>query len=360
MNSKSSPLTVAMLIDEWFPSQDRQVGSYGGTQVHVKELKNHLETDHQATVVLFYQSHQHIILKMLWPVIALLDVLLYNRYHKLSLIHVHGIWSAIPAKIAAHLLNIPIIYTVHNHPQLDDPSNPLAHWLERFVLTKIVYTQQITVSKSFTQYKNVNRDIKIIPNGVNVKHYDRVKVEKNAQPTLIWVGRDDPTKGLDVLKKAIVKIRKKIPNLQTELVADGRLQGVELIKAYKRAHVFALSSLTESQPITLLEAWAAKLPVVVTDVGDNGLMVEHGVNGYIVEAGNAQQLAHYLIKTLRARTSSIAMAVKGYEWVNNHYSWKQVSRETYKTYLQTIKLHNKLNSTTYQLESANQPASTQV
>jgi glycosyltransferase involved in cell wall biosynthesis len=55
--------------------------------------------------------------------------------------------------------------------------------------------------------------------------------------------------------------------------------------------VFALSSVAEGMPITLLEAMAAGLPVVATDVGGVASMVEAGVTGTLVPAGDPHALA---------------------------------------------------------------------
>lgn len=55
--------------------------------------------------------------------------------------------------------------------------------------------------------------------------------------------------------------------------------------------VFALSSIAEGMPLTVLEAMAARLPVVATDVGSVALVVEDGVTGTLVPAGNPHAMA---------------------------------------------------------------------
>lgn len=58
--------------------------------------------------------------------------------------------------------------------------------------------------------------------------------------------------------------------------------------------VFALSSIAEGMPVTLLEAMAARLPVVATDVGGVALVVEAGVTGTLVPAGDPRAMANAL------------------------------------------------------------------
>ncbi len=55
--------------------------------------------------------------------------------------------------------------------------------------------------------------------------------------------------------------------------------------------VFALSSIAEGMPVTLLEAMAASLPVVATDVGGVALVVENGVTGTLVPARDPDAMA---------------------------------------------------------------------
>ena len=58
--------------------------------------------------------------------------------------------------------------------------------------------------------------------------------------------------------------------------------------------VFALSSIAEGMPVTLLEAMAAKLPVVATNVGGVALVVEAGITGTLVPAGDPRAMANAL------------------------------------------------------------------
>ena len=67
-----------------------------------------------------------------------------------------------------------------------------------------------------------------------------------------------------------------------------------------QADVFALSSLSESfGPIVILEAMAAGLPIVATNVGGIPDIVEEGVNGYLVNAKNPDELADRILVLLQ-------------------------------------------------------------
>lgn len=63
--------------------------------------------------------------------------------------------------------------------------------------------------------------------------------------------------------------------------------------------VFVLSSIAEGMPVTLMEAMAAGLPVVATDVGGVASVVENGVTGTLVPAGDPPALANALSAYIR-------------------------------------------------------------
>lgn len=330
-----SPANIAMLIDSWFPGKKR-VGMVGGGQVHVKELIQRISQKYPATFTLYFPAYDNPLYRFFWPFIAYLRLVETHRQHPFSLIHAHGPASSFVAAFAAQTLRLPAITTVHGTHLMDLHSKNPRTWFQRRAYTQKKFAAVISVSSAFLKYPNVNTNIQVIPNGVDVTEFDVVRVDKYPDPTLIWVGRDDPSKGVNILRQAIAKVRKKVPNLQAKLVTGGALTGKALIRAYKRSHLFVLPSLAEGQPITLLEAWAAKLPVVATSVGDNPSMVKNGINGYLVEPGNSTQLADAIHRVLRARNKDIKMGEAGYQMVKQDYTWDKTAAATWKVYQQVM------------------------
>jgi D-inositol-3-phosphate glycosyltransferase len=169
------------------------------------------------------------------------------------------------------------------------------------------------------------------------------------RPTLLFVGRIQPLKGLDVAVEALALLRGRHPGAQLVVVggasgADGpgevarthelvarrgladAVQFVEpqphhmLSTWYRAADVVVVPSRSESFGLVALEAAACGVPVVAADVGGLRTLVEPGRTGYLVSgrdpAGYAAAIARVLDAPAHAATlarGASSMAA-GYRW----------------------------------------------
>ncbi len=91
--------------------------------------------------------------------------------------------------------------------------------------------------------------------------------------------------------------------------------------------VVAVPSFTEGLPNVVLEAFCAGVPVVATCVGGTPEVVENGVNGYLVPAGDPVSLARQLLRTLDAPDTGRGMGAQGREYVQRHFHFARQSSE---------------------------------
>jgi glycosyltransferase involved in cell wall biosynthesis len=149
---------------------------------------------------------------------------------------------------------------------------------------------------------------------------------------LVFVGRVVPIKRLDVLLDALAQARRSEPRLRLALVGDGdRRPGLERQAAelgiagdvrflgYRRelqpifaaADVAVLSSDNEGTPVSLIEAGAAGLPAVATDVGGVREVVTGGT-GILVPRGDVTALADAIVDMAgdRKRRQSLGRAAQ--------------------------------------------------
>lgn len=329
-------IKVAVLIDAWFPF-------YGGGQVHVKEITKNLQK--QCEFEIFHSPSARPASRILWSARVIPQVIKDHKQKKFDLVHAHAFLAGIPGKAISRALNLPVVFTIHGSHILDIYQDikikkifkppKWKYFLEKMILTGLRYDYQISVAERFLSYDNVNQKIAVIANGVNVSDFDSVKTGKNKQFTIIFVGRQDKIKGISYLDSAFKKLKQKHPDIKLVKVSGGRAAGKQLIKLYKSSHLFVLPSLAEGQPISLLEAWAAKLPVIVTRVGDNAKMVEEGINGYLVPPADESELYQAMLKAYE-NSALEELGQAGYNLVKKSYTWKQAARKTLKVYKEVL------------------------
>lgn len=162
-----------------------------------------------------------------------------------------------------------------------------------------------------------------VGNGVDVKEFESIARKPHQKFTVLCIARRDPVKGIDILEKAVAKL----PGVKLHLVS-GRMR---TMADFAAADLYVLPSLSEGFPIVLLEAMAAKLPIVATDVGDCKKLVEKANCGLIVQSGNVEALAQ-AIKTMIANKNRVKMGERGFAYVKAYHSWEKVATVYYSVY----------------------------
>jgi glycosyltransferase involved in cell wall biosynthesis len=164
-----------------------------------------------------------------------------------------------------------------------------------------------------------------------------------ASVTFIFVGHLTTNKGPDVLLRAskILKqngIRFRVVicgqgplyhdleqdiqtfDLASEVELRGWITGELLISALWDAQVFVLPTHSEGMPNALLEAMAAGLPVISTRVSSIPEIVDVGVNGLLVQPGNAEELANAMQQMASSAKTRKIMGSNNLTYVRERHS----------------------------------------
>jgi len=358
-------MKVAVLIDTWSPV-------VGGGQINAWEISKRIAKKGVEIDIVTRNCGQDRLQKIknlriykLGPKTTTFDSLskilfIFKSYFFISkrdynLVHAHAFLPGITARLLMVFKGISAIFTVHGTSINTGLNNYFSKWLEKFILTEVNYSAQITVSRDFLKIKNVNNKIYYVPNGVDVSVFDKIKVKKFGQPTLIFVGRLHPQKNLETLISAMNIVKSLIPDIKLLIVGEGELKaklqkrvkdlkleqnvkflghrmGKDLILLNKSSHLFILPSIYEGQPLTLLEAWASRLPVIVTKTGDCQYLVKNGQNGYLIENPyNVNKIAHSIIKALNSKNLG-KLGQNGYNFVKQNISWGKSADQMFKIY----------------------------
>jgi len=294
---------------------------------------------------------------------------------RIDLIHAHDWLVAQAAFELKDRYEKPLVSTIHSteagrrggirsdyERTINEVERQLVHQSWRVLCCSNYMADQ--VSKTFDVDRN---KVKVIRNGVDTSRFD-VKInyelvkQRYALPEeklVLFVGRLVYEKGVHVLIGAVPKVLATYPNAKFVIVGEGGMKesllgetwnfGVShkvfftgfvdrktLITLYKVSDVAVFPSLYEPFGITALEAMAAQVPVVASDVGGLSEIVEHDKTGVKVYSNNSDSLAWGIIKVLTDPKYADSLRRSAYRKIVDEYNWNKISNEVIDVYRQTL------------------------
>jgi glycosyltransferase involved in cell wall biosynthesis len=250
-----------------------------------------------------------------WRVISLARRLRAFRPELLQTFLFHGNMAG---RIAGKLAGVPVIVSGIRVAEREKAWHVR---LERW--TRGLVAQHVCVSRAVADFSIREAHLRpetvtVIPNGVDVDRFQNAEplsnVELGAPPETKWliaIGRLHPQKGHLLLLEAVAPLLRADPQWRLLIVGEGPLRGdlerhiadlacsaqivlagfrSDVPRLLRTASLFVLPSLLEGLPNVVLEAQAACLPVIASDVEGIREIVQPGVTGLITEAGNVAEL----------------------------------------------------------------------
>lgn len=260
----------------------------------------------------------------------------YVKKSKIELIHSHGKGAGMYARPLRLLCpGVRIVHTFHGIylEQYKTGLREIYCWIEHFL--GYLTDQFICVSQSEREEAlrlgfAEDKKIRVICNGVNIELFDAIQPQKLEYRNLFGFAEDDyvivcvarleKMKGHLCLLRAFAQLVLDYPKCRLLLVGDGpdrksiekEIQMLEIEERVvlagfrhdvpqllKSFDLFASMSLKEGMPYTLVEALAAEIPIVATNVIGNRDVIKDGVNGFLTEVEDVQavkRVMEYAIK----------------------------------------------------------------
>ena len=235
------------------------------------------------------------------------------RRHKIDIVHSHMYRSNVPATIAARMARVPVmIAQVHN---VETWESARQRWMDRFLCrwrTTIVGVSD-RVRRDVIEELGVDpARTRVLYNGVDIARFSNGSLRAPARAALgfgpediviIYHGRLVDQKNPEALLKIAYEVAARRQRVFVLVVGEGPCrQTLELGAAARgvddrmrflgqrddipallnASDIAVLPSFKEGFSNSLIEAMAAGLPIVATDVGGNAEAVEHGKSGWIV------------------------------------------------------------------------------
>ncbi len=286
----------------------------------------------------------------------LLERLKRGRY---DILHTHTHYSNLIGVIIGWLMRIPVRVATQ-HTSLS--CFPRWFWrLSGLVMNSRCTSKIIAVSNETKQFctsrmKVREEKVVVVHNGVDVQEYNPRKVSSSAQDSLrksiglsngdsliLTVARLVPEKGHLYLIEAAAQVVKQRPDARFVFIGEGPLRNIleehtrslhlqdyvrflglreDVAELLSITSVFVLPAIAEAMPLSVLEAMASGVPVVVTDVGGVKEVINNGVSGLIVPPANSNELAQSILKLLNDQHLSRVMGRNARERVMRELGWE--------------------------------------
>ncbi len=245
---------------------------------------------------------------------------LYKLLSKIKpdIIHTHIQSSAYAFLYYLFHSKVKKVHTIHTLPQTEFTKfHMFVQWLEYKFLNVVPVAVSDTV-KLHTQrvYRLSGGRVKCVYNGINTEFFKPMHNNLKSDFTLINVANFSVWKRQCDIVKAMAKTDGNIKCIfagdggtkdKTQKLANrlgvydrclflGRINSEEEVKNYlNKANAFILTSEFEGTPISIIEAYACGLPVIVTDVGGIRDLTDDGINGYLCKKGDIDDIAHKIM-----------------------------------------------------------------
>ncbi len=232
------------------------------------------------------------------------------RQRNIQLVHSHLYGAVIGASLASLISKTRHVGTLHDLYSLSDrPGRVLALRIAHILGTEIATVAEVIESTIRQRSIFGWRRLRTIHNGITIKPNSDIKRKRpgnNDAPTVrfVCVARLVALKRIDLLILAAARINKNF-KYQIVIAGDGPERGTleqlaasmgvavqvsflgfrqDVSKILRESDCFVLASSSEGLSYSVMEAMAAGIPAIVTDVGGNSELVVHGETGMLVKA----------------------------------------------------------------------------
>ncbi|NCD09649.1 MAG: glycosyltransferase family 1 protein [Negativicutes bacterium] len=291
----------------------------------------------------------------------------FLRINRIDVIHTHLFAANTVGRIAGKFAGVPVIISTEHNTYVN--RSPLCVMIDKIlarITSKIVAVsnsvldfsaKQTAINKSIYEYiPNCVPLDKISPMSTDAQVEKKLQFGLNPETQIVLsVGRLTEQKGFPYLFRAAQEVIQSCPNTAFLVVGKGELKedfeqqikslGLEksvrllgfrndIFDLMQISTIFAMPSLWEGLPVTLIEAGACRLPVVATNVGGIMEVVQDGENGLIIPMKDEKALARCLISLLSSPELLRQMAEKARLRVEQSFSGPAVARRVENLYSQ--------------------------
>ncbi len=294
---------------------------------------------------------------------------------KFDVIHAHDWLVANAAKTLKHSFDIPIVATIHateagRNSGIREPNQKYINdteWMLTYEANEVIVNSNYMKSEVQRLFGLPFEKINVVPNGVNLNKFTgmdrdysfRRKYAMDNEKIILFIGRLVYEKGVQNLIAAMPKVLDSYHDAKLviagkggmldELKAQadylgisnkvyfaGYMNGKDVERMYKAADISVFPSTYEPFGIVALEGMLAERPIVVSDAGGLGEIVEHRVTGMKSYCGNPNSIADSILELLFNPELCDNIVKNAKMKVKENYNWQKIAQDTHFTYQKAI------------------------
>lgn len=199
-------------------------------------------------------------------------------------------------------------------------------------------------------------EIKVIPNVLDITKYT-YKERSKIEPNLFWMRSFHSIYNPQMAIKVLAELKKSFPQAtltmagmdkgieeETKKLAEdlrlkdsvrfpGFLNAAKKTEEFSRADIFINTNHIDNMPVAVVEACAAGLPVVATEVGGLPYLLTHGENGLLVPNENVGAMVNSITNLIKKPELTLKLSANGRKlaehsaWENVRHKWEKLFEE---------------------------------
>lgn len=265
-----------------------------------------------------------------------------------DVVHVHEPLTPSTSMLATLVATAPVVATFHayaDRSRLMELAGPVLRSVHRRIAASVA----VSAAAAAFLARVVPGELEIVPNGVDVERFARGGPRPEGLPEgrlVLWVNRLDRQKAFPIAVRAFALLTAELEDVHLVVAGDGRdRDATQLLSDADRRRLLMLGSVShdrlpayhaaadafvspatgqESFGIVLVEAMAAGVPVVASNIPGYREVVRDGVDGLLVAPNDPDSLARALLRVLREPELASALARAGRERAAT-FSWEVVA-----------------------------------
>ncbi len=309
-------------------------------------------------------------LKELGSIRALVKI---YRDLKPTVVHHHTLKAVIYGTIAAKKMGVPVVNSIpgmgfiySSHSMKAQAMRPIVDLLLKLSLqnshSQIIFENRVDMQYFISNGLIANENVHLIKSvGVNVEYFSPKEVPPFKPFMVGFVGRMLWDKGAGVFAKAAEIVHKSNPQVEMVLIGmpdvgnprsipeqkikEWEQKGVlawwgwqsNMPEVYGKLHALAYpTNYGEGVPTVLLEAGATKRALIASDSPGCREVIEDGINGYLVDANDPQELADKILHLASSENEYNTLRENGYLNIVENFTTRTINSQTILVYAKLL------------------------